>query len=62
MEWRPVDSLSQRDCLTLLPRRELRFWALDSGIAAERTNGLAEDIANALSLIAPCELDISVSC
>jgi len=35
--------LEPEECLTLLPRRELRFWALDSGIAAERTDGLAED-------------------
>jgi len=40
---RPLDTLSQLECLALLPRRELRFWALDSGIPAERTEGLSED-------------------
>lgn len=34
---RPLESLDQRERLHLLPRRELRFWALDSGIAAGRT-------------------------
>eukprot|EP00927_Polykrikos_kofoidii_P038377 TRINITY_DN32717_c0_g1_i1.p1 TRINITY_DN32717_c0_g1~~TRINITY_DN32717_c0_g1_i1.p1 ORF type:complete len:746 (+),score=140.88 TRINITY_DN32717_c0_g1_i1:207-2444(+) len=34
---RTLASLDQRERLNLLPRRELRFWALDSGIDAERT-------------------------
>lgn len=34
---RQLESLSQRERLQLLPRRELRFWALDSGIRAETT-------------------------
>eukprot|EP00929_Paragymnodinium_shiwhaense_P059711 TRINITY_DN29890_c0_g1_i1.p1 TRINITY_DN29890_c0_g1~~TRINITY_DN29890_c0_g1_i1.p1 ORF type:complete len:814 (-),score=193.26 TRINITY_DN29890_c0_g1_i1:131-2572(-) len=33
----PLASLDERERLRLLPRRELRFWALDSGIPANAT-------------------------
>mmetsp|Transcript_96308 Transcript_96308/g.272288 ORF Transcript_96308/g.272288 Transcript_96308/m.272288 type:complete len:843 (+) Transcript_96308:167-2695(+) len=36
----PLSSLTHREGLTLLPRRELRFWALDCGIPASRTRSL----------------------
>lgn len=37
---RPLASLDYRERLMLLPRRELRFWALDCGIPATRTGQL----------------------
>eukprot|EP00811_Abedinium_folium_P034274 NODE_716_length_2810_cov_3.767052.p1 GENE.NODE_716_length_2810_cov_3.767052~~NODE_716_length_2810_cov_3.767052.p1 ORF type:complete len:664 (-),score=220.63 NODE_716_length_2810_cov_3.767052:518-2509(-) len=43
---RHLSSLDHRERLMLLPRRELRFWALDSGIPAQQTHALSDpDIA-----------------
>lgn len=39
---RTLEDLDQRERLTLLPRRELRFWALDCGISAARTRHSSE--------------------
>mmetsp|Transcript_143696 Transcript_143696/g.253776 ORF Transcript_143696/g.253776 Transcript_143696/m.253776 type:complete len:750 (-) Transcript_143696:143-2392(-) len=39
---RPLTSLDPRERLMLLPRRELRFWALDSGIPASHTRSMRE--------------------
>lgn len=39
----PLTALDQRERLLLLPRRELRFWALDSGIPAQYTRTSSEE-------------------
>ena len=36
----PLQTLGERERLLLLPRRELRFWALDLDIAAAQTRGM----------------------
>jgi len=38
---RPLQTLDPREQLVLLPHRELRFWALDAGIAAQDTRFLS---------------------
>lgn len=39
---RTLHSLDPRERMMLLPRRELRFWALDSGIPASHTRSMRE--------------------
>ena len=38
-----LSALSPSEQLRLLPRRELRFWALDLGIERQQTEGKPED-------------------
>jgi len=45
----PLQTLGERERLLLLPRRELRFWALDLDIAAAQTRGMSvPDIIDAI--------------
>lgn len=39
---RPLTSLDPRERIALLPRRELRFWALDAGIPGAQTRDLQD--------------------